>query len=71
MKRSIVRALNGARSKALIAGAVLAPLVARADGTGPDVGPITAAALTVAAIGVAVFSVKVGIRVFKWAQNAL
>jgi len=39
--------------------------------TGPDLSAVTAAAATVAAVGAAVFAVKVGIKLFKWISSAL
>lgn len=37
----------------------------------PDISAVTGAAATVGAIGAAVFTVYVGIKVFKWARSAL
>lgn len=58
---------------AAVAGLLMSSGLAMADGaaTGPDTSVITAAGVTVAAIGVAVFGVKVAIKTFKWAIAAL
>lgn len=46
-------------------------LAQTAPATGPDLSAVTAAAVTVAAVGAAVFAVKVGIKLFKWIASAL
>ena len=56
----------------LVAVAVLGGgFVSSAFAADPDVSAITGAATTVGAIGAAVFTVYVGIKVFKWARSAL
>lgn len=44
------------------------PLLARAE---IDLAPITAAGVSVGLVGVAVFAIMVGIKVYKWIRGAL
>lgn len=52
-------------------GALVVSGAAMADVPTPDTSAITTAATTVGTIGAAVFLVMVGVKVFKWAKNAL
>lgn len=56
---------------ALGAVASFAAISAHAAAGDPDVSAITAAGATVATVGGAVFTVYVGIKVFKWVRRAL
>lgn len=64
MNKHIVRGL-------VAVGSLVAAGASHAATGDPDISAITTAATTVAGIGGAVFLVAVGIKVFKWAKNAL
>ncbi|OWQ83851.1 hypothetical protein CDN99_25640 [Roseateles aquatilis] len=64
MNKQIVRGL-------VVAGVLGASGMAHAASGDPDISAVTAAAASIAIVGVAVFAVKVGMRVWKWMAGAL
>lgn len=74
MKSLNVRLARLAQSKAaIVGGALLAAGAARADGLDVTavVTVITGAVVTVSSIGIAVLSLVVTIKLFKWVQRVL
>jgi len=57
--------------RGLLAVAALVAASAHAAAGDPDLSAVTAAGETVAAVGAAVFTVMVGIKVIKWVRRAL
>lgn len=70
MNRQIVARLGRSATLARLGALALvaSPMFARAE---VSLAPITAAGVTVGLVGVAVFAVAVGIKVFKWIRSAL
>lgn len=70
MKEMITKLYDKTAARAAVAsGALLSMGAARA--ADPDTSAITAAATTVGVVGAAVFTVYVGVKVFKWMRSAL